>query len=356
MRSGIIAVNYKSKNQTTKKEVSTIILHQHSIQGTSLSELSPKDHKFDITKASSLTLAQYYLDANEVRLSERMGNCANYLKFGLGESKNNLGEKVHRLRDARFCQLRFCPTCTRLKARVIKNKFKKAIPLIDKDTPNLRYIFITFTVKNVEMKELKSTIKMMTTGFSRMSKLKVFPTNNFIRVLEISKGTIGGKCHPHLHCILAVDESYFDRKYDYYLTKDKWSSMWKKSCRLNYEPIVDVRVVKGDVRNIAPEILKYTCKPMELLGDKKYLLQLTQQMKNVQTISTSGLFKRYISIIENEQQDLITTDDSPAIEDEYQLLYRFHRRYKKYYLYQPEIEVNIPIPIPPGYNYEFLPY
>lgn len=289
-----------------------------------------------------------------------MSNCANYLKFGLGESKDNTGELVHRLRDARFCQLRFCPTCTRLKARAIKNKFKKAIPLIDKDTPHLRYIFITFTVKNVDVNQLKTTIKMMTRGFSRISQLKSFPTENYIRVLEISKGTIEGKCHPHLHCILAVDDSYFDRKYNYYLTKDNWSDMWKKSCRLDYTPIVDVRVIKGDVRDIAPEILKYTVKPLQLLGDKEFLIQLTYQMKNVQTISTSGLFKKYLSIIENEQQDLIATD-STNVDDEHQLMYRYNRRYRKYYLYEPEIIVNIPIPITivstvPDYSEWIVPY
>ena len=58
-----------------------------------------------------------------------------------------------------------------------------------------------------------------------------------------------------------------------YISQDEWTELWKKSAKLDYRPIVDVRSIKpknektSDIRSAILETAKYPVKPMELNYD-----------------------------------------------------------------------------------------
>ena len=53
-----------------------------------------------------------------------------------------------------------------------------------------------------------------------------------------------------------------------YISQDEWTEFWKKSAKLDYRPIVDVRSIKpknektSDIRSAILETAKYPVKPM----------------------------------------------------------------------------------------------
>ena len=55
--------------------------------------------------------------------------------------------------------------------------------------------------------------------------------------------------HPHFHCILAVNPTYFDSRD--YIKRDDWLAMWQKA-------IQDPTITQVDVRKVKPKKTKNT--------------------------------------------------------------------------------------------------
>ena len=69
--------------------------------------------------------------------------------------------------------------------------------------------------------------------------------------------------HPHFHCLLAVNKSYFKKQE--YLSQEDWVELWKQSLKVDYKPVVDVRKVKGSHSQAVAEAAKYAVKSDEVV-------------------------------------------------------------------------------------------
>jgi plasmid rolling circle replication initiator protein Rep len=167
----------------------------------------------------------------------------------------------------------------------------------------------------------------MNTGFGRLVKLKAFPAEGWLRSTEVTKGR-DGNAHPHFHCLLLVPRSYFGRNY---IKQSEWVSMWRKSMRLDYNPVMDVQAVKEGSKpmELVPELLKYCTKESDMVADREWFLELTRQMHKMRAIATGGVLKDYLKELEEEPEDLIGQNESGEV-DEAKLYFGWKRKEKQY--------------------------
>lgn len=217
-------------------------------------------------------------------------------------------------------------------------RFLKALPNIQRDYPKARYLFLTLTVRNCQVSELKQTLTHMNESWKRLSDRKQFPAIGFARSTEITKGK-DGTAHPHFHCLLMVNAGYF--KVPHYLSQAAWTELWQDVLRVDYTPVVDVRAVKPNQKHgldgltaAIVETFKYSVKPDDLSGagldeDRAWLLELTQQLHKTRAIALGGVLRNYLS--ESEPEDLLTeSGDEELTEEAARLLFGWRERVNRY--------------------------
>lgn len=306
-----------------------------------LSDLSPSDKPWDIHRAQSDEIAKLYETIGYTRYSERIGECAELLTYALKATDD--GVVNLKLREARFCRVRHCLVCQWRRSLMWRARFFKALPEIQKAFPTARWIFVTLTVRNCEVTELRATLTKMNAAWKRLTERKVFPALGFIRSVEVTRNSENGTAHPHFHCLMLVPAGYFKRGY---ISQANWATLWESCLKADYTPRVDVRAVKPkktalnekpDAVNKAMaqavcETLKYSVKPFDLLADPKWLDELTKQLQKTRAISIGGCLKEFFS--EDEPEDLINGDieEDEKTEDDTYLFFNWSTivsRYKK---------------------------
>jgi len=344
-----------------------------------LSTVSPTDARFDTHKAASQEMARLYgLETDDGLVgfvsgqrfvmfssySIKIEKCGSWLKFV--DRHDGL-----KLVDARFCKSPNCPMCQFRRALKWRAKALELLPKVQEQFPNHRWLFLTLTIRNCELDDLKGTIKQLNDGFNRLSKQSKFPFVGSVKAVEITRawdiydqftgeylGRHGSKwifqyqakhntalrmeptteVHPHLHVIGLVKPSYFGG--NYYLTQAEWREMWQKALRVNYLPIVDIRVVKckkgqkivpdpsefeadnstdsGMIKAIC-ETLKYTVKEQDLIGtyckddqsNSQWLKKVTEQLYRSRKVEYRGVIKEIGKQLEAayDDDDLISIND-----------------------------------------------
>jgi plasmid rolling circle replication initiator protein Rep len=305
-----------------------------------LSDLSPDDKPWDIHRAQSDEIAKIYDSVGYDGYAKRIGECAQLLTYALKATDD--GEVKLKLREARFCRVRHCLVCQWRRSLMWRARFFKALPEIQAKYPTGRWIFLTLTVSNCELSELRQTLTWMNAAWQRLIQRKVFPALGFVKSVEVTRSP-DGTAHPHFHCLMLVPASYFSHKY---ISQAEWANLWQSCLKTDYTPIVDIRSVKPKktALNAKPdplnkamaqavcETLKYSVKPGDLLADPKWLDELTKQLQKTRAISIGGCLKEFFS--EDDPEDLINgqIEEEEKTKDEVLLLFDWSvivRRYKK---------------------------
>jgi plasmid rolling circle replication initiator protein Rep len=188
-------------------------------------------------------------------------------------------------------------------------RFFQAIPKVLEDYPTARWLFVTLTVKNCPLEELRDTLGQMNKAWNRMVLRKQFPALGFVKSVEVTRSA-NGEAHPHFHCLLLVSSSYFGGQY---IKQEEWRVLWQQALRADYLPVVNVKAVKprqGEPTNGVAiallETLKYGVKESDLMHDAAWLTELTKQLHKTRAVSVGGVLKQYLS--EEEPEDLIHTE------------------------------------------------
>jgi hypothetical protein len=129
-----------------------------------------------------------------------------------------------------------------------------------------------------------------------------------------------------------VRSGYFGKNY---IKQAEWVDMWRRSLRIDYNPVLDVQAVKKGQQpmQLVPELLKYCVKESDLVADREWFLELTRQMHKMRTIATGGVLKKYLRELEEEPEDLIGEDEEAEGDlDEGHLYFGWKRKVKKYKL------------------------
>lgn len=244
--------------------------------------------------AEKVNIAQMLEKTNRTERIEVCGSMLNFLK-----ERNIVSEEIRRrLVKANFCKYRFCPMCAWRKARKVCREVLGRLRTVDEQHNGVALLFLTLTIKNEPLTELKSTVKHLSQAFQRLQQSKAYKSAvlGSIRAIEfLGDNTKTGECHPHFHCLLVVNKSYFSSRD--YINFEGWTKLWQRSLRVNYRPVINVQRVKpkGKMSAIvaaALEVVKYsvTSSDLEKLS-KEDFQELDRQTRNIRQYNYSGELK-----------------------------------------------------------------
>lgn len=293
-----------------------------------LDDLSERDKPWDKHRGNADKAANHYRGTKEFdQYAQRMDFCSQLLDFRLVPDERECKLKLD---AARFCRVRYCPVCQWRRSLMWKAKAFRILPMVVEAYPKHRWLFLTLTIRNCCITELRDTLKWLNQSWQRMVQRKKFPAIGWIRSTEVTRGK-DGSAHPHFHCLLLVKPSYFGK---YYMKQSDWVELWKSSLRVDYNPILDIRPVKRGRQpmELVPEILKYCVKESDLVKDREWFLELTRQMHKLRTVATGGVLKEYLKQLEQEPEDLIGKDENNTEDelDEGHLYFGWKYKEKKY--------------------------
>lgn len=335
------------------------LIEKQGLDKSYLSIVSPTDARFESHKATSQEMARLYgLDTEDglvgfmsgkrfvmfSRYSTKIDKCGAWLRFV--EAHDGI-----RLIDARFCKSPNCPMCQWRRSLKWRAKALELLPKVQEQYPSHKWLFLTLTIRNCELDDLKGTVKRLNDGFNRLSKQSKFPFVGLVKSVEVTRawdcfdaftgeslGRHGSKwifqyqaknntalrleptneVHPHLHVMGLVPSTYFNGKY--YLKQSEWTEMWQKALRIDYVPIVNIKAIKCKKgQKIVPtpeefeadkntdsgmisaicETLKYTVKEQDLIGkycnddqvNSQWLKKVTEQLYRSRKVEYRGVIK-----------------------------------------------------------------
>lgn len=284
-----------------------------------LVDYSPKDRLWNVHKLQADNVERIYQISKEFeRYAERISNCSGILRFAV-EDKDS--QKKFKLKEARFCRVRHCPICQWRRSLMWQARFYAALPEVLKVHTNAKWLFLTLTVQNCDISDLRTTLQAMGKAWQRLIKRKAFkPIKGWIRTTEVTKGK-DGSAHPHFHCLLMVKPSYFKKNY---ISQSSWVELWQQCMRLHYLPNIDIRRVKGRkeededqaLKRAVSETLKYAVKPSDMISDKDWFLELTKQVHKLRFIASGGLFKDILKENRESDQDFISEKEGSNFSDD----------------------------------------
>lgn len=259
------------------------------------------------------------------RYAERIEKCSNILKFGYTDD-----EKL-KLKQTFFCRVRYCPVCQWRKSMLWRARFFQLMPSLKDLYPSHKWVFLTLTVKNCEITDLRSTLKLMSKSWNKFIKYsELSAIDGFVRTTEVTRGK-DGSAHPHFHCLLFVKSSFFTHSY---VKQSRFRELWQKALESDYLPVVNVKAVKGDSPDKAVlETLKYSTKVADMFDDHDWFRQLTLQTHKLRFVATGGILK---NCLKNEEditnEDMINTEgDSEDTTDKRRLAFFYNDDIRRYH-------------------------
>ena len=266
-------------------------------------------------------------DMSTVEVAKRIALCSHQLLVEVQE--HSLGPTTAHLRGSRACNARLCPWCEWRRSKVWRARLFKGLARFEEHHLNYRAVFLTLTVKNCRLTDLKKTIKEMNTAWNRMRQLSFFPTAYWLKRTEVTvaqhldgSGPLSEPwVHPHFHVLLLVRPSYFGKGY---VKKTEWQKQWMMALRADYAPVVDVRCAyaKGKrERNgsassfdAAIESSKYLLKAASVQKLGPWLTELHHQLRSLRLTSVSTKLSEYVPSKDPETPDLEVDDRAPSID------------------------------------------
>ena len=166
----------------------------------------------------TLRLAQAYKRLELKSKHSRILNCGGYLEF------RRYRDHSMRLNSANFCYIRLCPMCAWRRSR---KAFAQVSRIMGSIGDEYEFVFLTLTVKNVDAEGLEGQINKLFAAFKKLCERKRFKdaVHGWVRAFETTFNWQSMEFHPHLHCILAVDKSYFTS--DAYIPQQEYCQLWQ---------------------------------------------------------------------------------------------------------------------------------
>jgi len=295
-----------------------------------------KNNDWKLKKEKSIKLSESYFRLGGISekyfyKSEVVSKCGSYLEF----FECNQGHK--KLSKAYFCKDRLCPICNWRRTLMMQKQMHDILEVALNRKSNMKFIFLTLTVKNCFGFELSEEITKLMIGFNKLFKYQKVSKSviGYFRTLEITRNNnfrskFYGTYHPHFHVLISVEENYFYSN-DLYITKTEWWNLWKKALKIDYEPNINIRVVKSKefstndfelnsdakiaYKKAVVETAKYTVKDSDYILDNlentdEIVKDLSFSLKNRRLFGTAGLFKEIkqelkLIDVESDEIDLI---------------------------------------------------
>lgn len=253
---------------------------------------------------------ELYKDSGTIDVGRRIAQCAQILGLDLYEDEQGVEAE---LRAMRPCNARLCPFCEWRRTRAWRKRLFTGLEAFQAQEPKRVPLFLTLTVPNPPMEDLRATLREMTAGWNRLVSSKAFPTDTWFRRTEVTVGSGNHICnataHPHFHALLMVKPSYFGKGY---ITQLEWQKRWTKAMRSDIPLVVDIRRVRPSTRQTSEsdsgsspsesvsksavlEVAKYMAKGTQLVEMADQLPEFHRQMGGLRLYAVSKSLRRFIS-------------------------------------------------------------
>ena len=218
---------------------------------------------------------------------DRLKECGNFIKFQSSEDKTKFI-----LAGGNFCNNRFCPFCSWLKAKRTAFELLELIKVVEY-TEKLAFIFITLTVPNVSREKLREEIECFNKSFKRLFETKEFKAFNkgFIRKLEITYNEERNDYHPHFHLVVAVNKSYFTSRH--YMSKRRLLELWQRATRNPNITQVDIKPCRMDTIKQVMELATCSAEQGDLYSSKEVFDGFYEGLFRKKLLVYNGIFKEY---------------------------------------------------------------
>lgn len=295
-----------------------------------------KDNRRKQSNLKLTEVASELVENERINLSKKrikaIAECGSFLQYATDQKVEN-----RKLFTANFCHNRYCPICSRNKSLKDARDVKILTEYL-RDS-GFEFLFATFTAPNCSQEELKAEITTYNKSLERMFKRQKYNfIKGYIRKLEITfNDDMNSKSyrtfHPHFHVLIAIDKSYFGRKY---VSKQEWLMDWKKAMRDSSITQVDIKKVSLDSRknNIDKSILeltKYITKDFDFYSEIDVFENFYKGTKGKQMFAFSGIFRAARKKLKNKELEKYAGEQK-----EIEWFYLFTQIYKenKYFVKQ----------------------
>lgn len=151
--------------------------------------------------------------------------------------------------NRRACKIRICPQCLYRAACRDRKTLERILQHLLQQHPHARVILITLTTRNRPFfSGLGDMLRDHRKGLERFWKARRIVANSLGAFTAVELEIRGSAKHPeagvHSHSIVLVPPEYFADDVPA-IWQGEYRDLWRKSARLDYDPIVDVRVVRS---------------------------------------------------------------------------------------------------------------
>ena len=171
---------------------------------------SANAHTLNRRKAENIKLSSIYKKIGQRDRAHRVAFCCSY-RYMLVDSE----QRAHNVHTVR-CRDRFCIECQRIKSYVYQERLKRtAIEKIKSDFKTDEFLFLTFTLKNPRVTQMRKVMRTMSKSFGMVIRRKPFADifRGGIRTFEVTRNyaeRLKNHCHPHIHAIAQTKADAFN--------------------------------------------------------------------------------------------------------------------------------------------------
>jgi plasmid rolling circle replication initiator protein Rep len=200
-----------------------------------------------------------------------------------------------------LCRKRWCSCCCRIKTAELTNGYKQ--PLMELG----QLYFVTLTRPNVKGRQLKSEIRKLIQGFTRI-KNNMQSKNYSIKIqgmrkLEVTYNETTDTYHPHFHIIMSD-----------YLATQTLLNLWYKQFPTANSKAQDVRAIKQNDEQSFIELFKYATKETTKDGEEysgEVLNTIYSSLNGIKLYQKYGTFKKVKEPIEVKEHNTTFTHILP---------------------------------------------
>lgn len=248
-------------------------------------------------KNRSNHVANIFLQSERLReYGYKIKGCADTVSFTLSPEGEPRVSKIF------FCREKYCPTCA--KRRSLK-AYASGMKLFGELHNDFSFLHLVLTVKNCSIEDLRETIQMMNRSSTELFKSKLCKGvfKGVLRCLEISVNFDKNEYHPHFHCLVAVNKSYFtSRKY---IPAKELRKLWADLIGQT-DSVIHIGKIKEPDKAVA-EICKYCVKPFDITDTEKavyYYERLYFSTKHLRYTQSYGVIRNALKKLRIDFEDM----------------------------------------------------
>ncbi|HHU1435733.1 TPA: protein rep [Escherichia coli] len=161
-------------------------------------------------KKENINLSKIYNKIGQQDRAHRVAFCCSY-RYMLVDSEKR-AHNVHTVR----CRDRHCSECQKIKSWIYQSRLKRtAIEKIKSDFKSDEFLFLTFTLKNPKVTQMRKAMRTMSQAFGMLTRRKPFSEifRGGIRTFEVTRNyaeRLKNHCHPHIHAIAQTKSDAFN--------------------------------------------------------------------------------------------------------------------------------------------------